>query len=285
MNTEELDNQIAVRVLYRALLGREPDPGGLVHYMSFLDSGSKTFSDLASELMRSREFQSREFPPKASTRAIPRAAPALPAISISQVCRFGLPVRILEPDGVGGNVSFIELIVLNHLVAAHNPKVVFEFGTFDGRTTLNLAANTADNALIYTLDLPQSQMNEALLTLEPADRKYLDKEMSGVRFEKTQESHKIVQLFGDTAVFDFTKWHNEVDLVFIDASHSAEYVQNDTEIAAKLIGGRHGLIAWHDYGGWPGVTKVLGEYQRGDRRFSNLVHISGTSIAVCDFSG
>jgi predicted O-methyltransferase YrrM len=207
--------------------------------------------------------------------------PLLPPVSMSDVCRVGVPIRILEPHGVDGNIGFMELEVLDHLVAQQAPKIIFEVGTFDGRTTINLAANAPTGATVYTIDLPRSQINDARFALDQFDRKFIDKDASGARFVKADEASKIVQLYGDTATFDFSPWYDLVDFVFVDASHSAPYVRNDTEVAFKLIGSRAGLIVWHDYNSWPGVTEVLNEYYMNDDRLRNLVHISGTTIAMC----
>jgi hypothetical protein len=48
----------------------------------------------------------------------------------------------LSDDSVGGNVSGFELDVINRLVAPQDREVIFEIGAFDGRTLLNLAANS-----------------------------------------------------------------------------------------------------------------------------------------------
>lgn len=266
-----------VRTAYQFLLGREAENEEVVvaHASAYL-----SVDELRRAFVNSSEFQSRVM-----GRSLARPTPALPAVSMQQVCRFGTSVRILEPEGADGNVSLIELIILDHLVAQRSADVVFELGTFDGRTTINLAANTPEKAIVYTIDLPGSQLDEVRLGLEPADRKYIDKEVSGARFINTPEASKIVQLAGDTATFDFTQWYGQVDFVFIDASHSAAYVRNDTEVALKLVGGRPGLIVWHDYGSvWPGVTEVLDDHKRNDPRLSNLVYVSGTSVALCEIS-
>jgi predicted O-methyltransferase YrrM len=211
---------------------------------------------------------------------------ALPARPAAEVCQFGIPIRILEPNPTGGNVSLFELIVLDHLIAQRAPQVVFELGTFDGRTTINFAANTPPYTLVYTIDLPQRNINETKLDITVADRKYIDKGASGARFADTLESTKITQLFGDTAAFDFSNWNGQVDFVFIDASHSASYVRNDTEVALRLIGNRGGLITWHDYNGsWPGLTEVIDEFRRNDPRLKNLAYVAGTSIAFCEILG
>lgn len=208
--------------------------------------------------------------------------PALARISADQICRFDRPASVLEPQQRDGNVSLLELLILNHIAEQKAPAIVFEFGTFDGRTTLNFAANTPDSTRIYTIDLPRSQLDQTYMELDQYERKYADKDSPGVRFQDTPEAAKIVQLLGDTANFDFSPWYGNVDLVFIDASHTAAYVQNDTEIALKLIGSRPGIIIWHNYGIWPDVTDVLDGRQESDPRLRDTVHIFGTSIALCE---
>jgi predicted O-methyltransferase YrrM len=202
-----------------------------------------------------------------------------------RVCRFGeLPVRIVEPRHVDGNVSLLELVIINHLVAERSPTTAFEMGTFDGRTTINLAANAATNGRVYTIDLPRSHLGQTALEIAPHDQLYVDKPMSGIRSrDDSAHAKKIVQLYGDTATFDFSPWYGQVDLVFVDASHAAPYVRNDTEIALKMIGNRNdALIIWHDYNGWPGVTQTLDECYETDPRFTNLISVRGTSLVLLE---
>lgn len=207
---------------------------------------------------------------------------ALPVVPMGQICSFGIPIRIVEPSGRDGNVSLVELVVLNHLVAQRSPQTIFELGTFDGRTTINLAANAPHDARVFTIDLPKSQMQGTKLDLDPDDRKYIYKNAPGDRFRHAIEGSKIAQYLGDTANFDFSPWYDRIDFVFVDASHSEPYVENDTEIALKLIGAREsGIVIWHDYNAWPGVTTALERYRAGDARLKNLIHVPGTTLAIC----
>ena len=57
-----------------------------------------------------------------------------------------------------GNVSIEEEYYLANIVKIIQPSTIFEFGTFNGRTTLQLALNATD-AKIYTLDLPPNSLN------------------------------------------------------------------------------------------------------------------------------
>src|SRR5206468_2241747 len=73
--------------------------------------------------------------------------------------------------------SLLELLVISRVVAERKPARVFELGTFDGRTTLALADNAPEHAIVYTLDLPSGA--PTAFKLEPNDRRYVEKTSSG----------------------------------------------------------------------------------------------------------
>lgn len=219
-----------------------------------------------------------ELAPDSTTTDRPIAP--LPLVSIGDICQFGRPISIVHPEPRDGNVSTLELVVIDHLVRQIQPKISFEFGTFDGRTAINIAANAPPDAKVYTIDLSGAQRDRTAMELLPEERHYVRESGRTTRFAGHQDAAKIVQLFGDTARFDFSPWRNAVDFVFIDASHAAGYVTNDTEVALTLVGHRLGLILWHDYAVWQDVTAVLNAYRAKDPRLRGLVHIAGTSLAL-----
>lgn len=136
-----------------------------------------------------------------------------------------LPIEVCEPNsGVDGNMSGPDLSVLDRLVRHYDPRVLFEIGTFDGRTTLNLAAHASPQARVYTLDLPPTAEDTTALPLSVHDCKYIDKPESGARFRGTDVASKIVQLYGDSATFDYGPYWRAVDFVLVDGSHSYYYV-------------------------------------------------------------
>lgn len=200
----------------------------------------------------------------------------LPTVRVADLTRDDTAVTLPEPLGVDGNVTLLELLVLARLVRERQPRAIFEIGTFDGRTTLALAANAPDDAIVYTLDLPAGEQAE--LGLAPVERKYVDKPASGARLIGQPAAHKVRQLLGDSARFDFAPYRAE--LVFVDASHAYEYVINDSRRALDLIGDTRGVIAWHDYGAWEGVTRALNELRATDPRFAALQWVEGTTLAV-----
>ena len=190
-------------------------------------------------------------------------------------------IQMLETATTNGNATIQEVFTLNFAVAARRPRTVFEIGTFDGRTTVNLAANTPPDTKIFTLDLPAAGLNQTKFALEDYDRMYVDKPASGTRFKGTEAGVKITQLLGDSATFDFSPYFDSIDFVFVDGSHAYEYAFSDSLNALKLLRKQTGVILWHDYGHvcWPGVARALEELQATHPRFKNLVHIQDTTIA------
>lgn len=204
----------------------------------------------------------------------------VPTIELAAVVSEDIPIQVREPIAIDGNISLAEIAVMSKLVKRYNPKRLFEIGTFDGRTTLNLAANASADAEVYTLDLPKDKLSETDLPLETGEEKYIDKDASGVRFLGTDCQQKITQLYGDSSTFDFSPFYNTVDFLFIDGSHSYEYVLSDSKLALDLLRDEQGVILWHDYGKlwWQGLTTALNEMYSAGKEFKNIQHIEGTSL-------
>ncbi|HEV2292522.1 MAG TPA: class I SAM-dependent methyltransferase [Tepidisphaeraceae bacterium] len=202
--------------------------------------------------------------------------PNLPVVEIERITSDGTPITLLELEQRHGNVTLLELIVLSRLVRERAPRSLFEIGTFDGRTTLNLAANAPDDAVVHTLDLPPNR--PTAYALSPADYQFVNKPASGARITAGACAERVRQLYGDSATFDFTPY--KADFVFVDGSHAYEYVLSDSMRALALIGEGPAVIAWHDYGVWDGVTRGLEELASTDPRFQNLQWVRGTSLVV-----
>jgi predicted O-methyltransferase YrrM len=205
-----------------------------------------------------------------------RIATELPTVTLRELPGEENAIHLHEAVATDGNVTLLELLVIARLVAAVKPKVVFEIGTFDGRTTLNIAANTGGE--VFTLDLPAADLESTKLPIDPSDASYIDKSISGARFLERPERRRINQLFGDSANFDFTRWHGGVDFIFVDGAHSREYVLNDTNHALRLLRQSGGIILWHDYdAAFDGVTTALHQIAK---RGIPLRRIEGTSLAI-----
>ncbi len=209
---------------------------------------------------------------------------SIPSARLSSIVRDDISFRILESDSVDGNVTLFELMALIKLSIANSSQSIFEIGTFDGRTTLNLAANAPSDGKVFTLDLPRENMDNAQGTISRADRPYINKKTSGARFAGSEHEHKITQLYGDSAVFNFSNHFNNIDFVFVDGAHTYDYLMSDTDRAIKMLRSGKGVIAWHDYGRDNGATRALNDLFNNDARFKNIKRINGTSLVVGFFS-
>lgn len=154
-------------------------------------------------------------------------------------------------------VSAYELQVLCAMVRMTAPTKILEIGTYRGWTTSNLALNSPPNCKIMTLDIAPLNPNNA--EIEDIFAKY---------------SIQFIQ--ADSARFDFSPFFGEIDFIFIDGSHAAADIENDTEAALKMISPK-GMIVWHDHNlKFPGIVNCL-------HRLSTQIeiwHIPGTALAV-----
>ena len=189
--------------------------------------------------------------------------------------------RLVETEKRHGNVRVSELAVLAQAAAQAEPgSDIVEIGTFDGRTTINLAVNAPQGCHVLTLDLPAD--HATAFTIEESERTLVDKPASGERIRTCPPAwrsyaRRITQLFGDSARFDWSHHYGRASLVFVDGSHAYDYARKDSETAFRLIR-PGGLVIWHDYSVWPGVTRALDELERS--RQLGLRRIRGTSLVV-----
>jgi predicted O-methyltransferase YrrM len=204
----------------------------------------------------------------------------LPLVALSALVDETVALDIREIDAVDGNLTERELITICRLIRSADASRLFEFGTFDGRTTRNMVANSGPASLVYTLDLPRGGAGATLSPIHRDEIQYATRQASGDRFRGTDEASRIVQLEGDSGSFDFSQFERRMDFVFIDASHTFEYVINDSLHAIEMLGEHGGTIVWHDYSRWDGVTAALNELRRKHSAFKDIVHVADTTLAV-----
>lgn len=189
-------------------------------------------------------------------------------------------VPIFEFRKANANVRLGELAVINALASqVRDGADIFEIGTFDGRTTLNLALASPPQCIVHTLDLPQGV--QAAMELEGRELHMVDKSGSGARIDAWRDAgitdvSKIRQWLGDSARFDFSAFDGSCGLVFVDGSHAYEYVHSDVRAAARMLE-PGGVLLCHDYGIWPGVTTALEELSGG--ALAGIRCIDATSLA------
>ena len=205
-------------------------------------------------------------------------ATRLPEVSW-RTCTGGGTPRIWEHQKENGNIRISELGVLAAFArGCEEGTDLFEIGTFDGRTTLNLALNSPARCRVFTLDLPPDL--DTAFPLAHGERHMVEKPKPGARYEKYRAIYpaaigKIHQRLGDSATFDFTPHAHSCSLVFVDGSHAYDYAMSDTRAAMQMVR-QGGVILWHDYGIWEGVTKALEELEQ--KQGYGLRNIRGTSL-------
>ena len=117
-------------------------------------------------------------------------------------------------------MNLAELAVLASAAAATRVgDEIIEIGTFDGRTTLNLAINSKPHLDVFTLDLPPDVTPK--FALAQGESAFVQKLRSGRHFlevpaEWAGPAGRITQLFGDSATFDWSVHLGRAGLVFVD---------------------------------------------------------------------
>lgn len=122
-----------------------------------------------------------------------------------------------------------------------------EFGTFSGRTAIQLARALVDH-IILTIDIPPG--TQPRLPIDLGDAKFLGEQPSFPELEGS----RIIPIHADSADIEFPPTIR-AGFVFIDGAHSFEYALNDfiKAIPACVPGA---LLVFHD-ANWPGVGLAI----------------------------
>jgi predicted O-methyltransferase YrrM len=156
------------------------------------------------------------------------------------------------------SLPYGEAFVLASVVTHLKPKAIFEIGTSTGASTAIMAGASAETSVLYTLDLPPDRPELALRGLDedPPER---NPDVIGSCFRGEPIASKITQLYGDSATYDFSLYRGTIDIVFVDGSHSYDYVSSDSRAALEMLS-PGGVIVWDDCTReFPGLVRALNE--------------------------
>jgi predicted O-methyltransferase YrrM len=117
-------------------------------------------------------------------------------------------------NGETGNTDTIKL-----LCTLGENKDVFEFGTFQGRTTRQIALFAKS---VTTFDLGLNTSGEG---------EYPDYEVG----KYSKDMPNVTQLIGNSLTFDFSPYYGKFDLVYVDGGHSFECITADFAHATQLV--------------------------------------------------
>jgi hypothetical protein len=182
----------------------------------------------------------------------------------------------------GGSLTLLETFCVVAASRAVKARRVFEFGTFLGSTTLNLALNLPEDGRVFTFDL--DEQSAAGLTQHAEDAPLTERHLkTAADFAETPEARKITPVNGNSLTFDFSPWAGAIDLVFIDGGHDLETVMADTRNALRMArSDGPSCILWHDYrnADYPELTGYL-DALSAERE---ILHIEDTMLCA-SFSG
>lgn len=135
----------------------------------------------------------------------------------------------------------------------------FEIGTNRGRTAWTVARHNP-KIEVFTLDLPPTGVSAADVELEitQADQIWFQQWKYPEALAGTPEASRVTLLHGDSATFEFHPYEGNIDVVYVDGSHSYSYVKNDTEAALRMLS-PSGTVFWDDYPNIPGIYEYLTE--------------------------
>jgi predicted O-methyltransferase YrrM len=196
----------------------------------------------------------------------------IPTIDVLDICP-GTQRWILQSfPGVGASVSPLEcagLAALAHLIGAIR---IFEFGTYKGVSTTQLALNVKPGGMVFTLDLPEDHPAYTLPIPKPEERAIAAEGGKGILIPRDLLD-RVTFLSSDSATFDESLYHETIDLVFVDGAHSYEYVANDSAKGWQMLR-PGGILAWHDcIPSHPDVVRYVRELHPDAKR------VSGTALA------
>jgi predicted O-methyltransferase YrrM len=168
----------------------------------------------------------------------------LPSVDYADITRASSRFIMQTFPGIGSSISMQEGAALAALIQKVCAKKIFEFGTYKGVSTTQLALNLPDDGMVFTLDLPEDHPAYTLAIPKAEERQIAVETGKGILIPNDVR-HKVTFLRSDSAIFDTTPYLNSMDLVFVDGAHSHEYVKNDTEKGWEMVR-PGGIIAWHD---------------------------------------
>jgi predicted O-methyltransferase YrrM len=187
-------------------------------------------------------------------------------------------IKILYPLKSTPDLSLdlYEIFVLNLFASQKNVKKILEIGTYDGRSAMNLSANSQENSILYTVDLPENDYETGLReVMSPFNNDTRNLTKIGHLIEE-EKNRKVQIIRKDSFELNFKESIGNVDLVFIDGCHKFDYVKKDSINSFEILN-PNGFLIWHDYGYVGDVSKFVDQWAKQNDR--TVKRIAGTRIA------
>jgi len=194
------------------------------------------------------------------------------------------------PTSYIGSLTLLETSILVTFAKCIKAKKIFEFGTYFGGTTKNLANNTNPFTKIYYLDIDIKNMRIDNSKLNLKKKNYLNNEKINdnylMKLQKNKGSFKINELnnFNKKKIkllkfnsldFEGKNYKNQFDMIFIDGGHDLKTILSDTK-NSNIIAKKNAIIFWHDYNSkiHTSVSKFINKYGKN----KTIYHIENTML-------
>jgi predicted O-methyltransferase YrrM len=168
----------------------------------------------------------------------------IPLVNVLDICPGSQRWSLQSFPSVGASVSPMECAALASLSRLVGARRVFEFGTYKGVSTTQLALNIGEGGMVFTLDLPEDHPAYTLPIPKPEERQIAAEGGKGTLIP-SDLLERVTFLRSDSATFDELPYAKTMDLVFVDGAHSYEYVKNDSVKGWSMLRSG-GVLAWHD---------------------------------------
>lgn len=144
-------------------------------------------------------------------------------------------IELKELTYMPGGSKVLDYAFIREVAIRFRLKNYLEIGSLIGES-INCVADVCDvcHSLLLPPDHPNSDTTAA-------------KEMNYPDYaERLMYSDKIQKHYGDSAKFDFSSIHEDIDLYFIDGDHSYDAVKQDT-INVFRSKDENAFVIWHDF--------------------------------------
>jgi len=172
---------------------------------------------------------------------------SIPAVSIEDlIAEHGVPspLTVLGFPQIAHSISLIEALGLAALMRMVNARRAFEFGTHRGISTSQLASNLAEGGEVFSLDLPRTDRRTQFEIDNVGDMEVSQMHEKADLIPDSLRA-RVRFLEHDSATFDESPYTGQMDFIFVDGAHTAEYVRSDSQKAWTMVR-PGGIVAWHD---------------------------------------
>ena len=164
---------------------------------------------------------------------------------------------------------------LLHRLAEDGPGAgaIVEIGSFKGKSTICMALGSkrSKREHVYAVDhfLGSKENRKGGSHEDPTIAETLS---SRATFDRNISDHGVsdyIRILAMTSLEAAQTWTLPIRLLFIDGDHEYASAKEDFQAWSPFVV-KHGLIAFHDVGGWPGVTKFYEELMAENSKYTEV---------------